>query len=441
MGLLNRMKNLWNLSKRSFSTMNDGGFFDLFLPNSSGEHVSERRAMHITTVWVCQLILAESLASLTWAAHKSTAAGSEIAIKHSVQNILRNGPNPWMTFNDFIKALIWSASGYGGGYAQIIRDGYNNAIGLKFWDCPGEVVVFKDNETGQPLYLYKGKTYSSEDLIIIKRFTLDGVTPLSPIRFNAETLGFAIKQTKYKNNTFGSKPPGYMTSDANITKEQMPLIQEHAKNFKKATLETGDIPVLYNGLKYLPISFSPQDLQLLETSKSTKEDIYAMFRIPPVFAQNYERATFDNAEKQDLVLGKYTLLPWIKCIEEEFNKKLFKVDEPEYYVKGNMNTLLRADYKTRTEGYAKLFSIGVLSQNDIRQLEDLNKVEGGDRLYLPMNMAPSDRMDDLMNKLTSPSTAKQVASDEVRSFKDLLESMGVKLQTNGHSHSHSEHES
>lgn len=422
-GILTRVKNLLT-SKRSSATVglrNWERFVEFFhFGDFSTEHVSEKRAMRITTVWTCQLILAETLSSLTWGAYRTTKTGRELIEGHPVNLIFKSGPNTWMTFADFLKALIWSASGWGGGYAEIIRNEYNEAVGLNFWDCPGEVLVGKDS-AGVPLYSYKGKTYRAEDLIIIKRFSLDGYTPLSPIRWNSESLGFAIKTNKFRNLTFGTKPPGYLSSDAVITKEQMPGIVEHASSFKRATLETGEIPVLMNGLKYNPVSFSPADLQLLEQNKSTKEDIYAMFRIPPVFAQNYDRATFDNAGNQDLLLGKYTLLPWITTIEQEFNKKLFKADE-NAYVKGNMNVLMRADYKTRTEGYAKLWAIGAISINQIAEMEEMESVPDGDRRFVPMNMMPLDRADDIINKLTAASSQKVT-----RELRAELEKMGVTI--------------
>lgn len=423
-GFLTRVKNLWNISKRSAGSvglMNWERFADFFhLGDSSIEHVSEKRAMRITTMWTCQLILAETLSSLTWGVYQNTKKGRELINDHPVNLILRNGPNTWMTFADFMKCLIWSATGWGGGYAEIIRDEYNDPIELKFWDCPGEVTVGKDAD-GIPYYAYKGKIYRSEDLIIIKRFSLDGYTPLSPVRWNAESLGFAIKTNKFRNLTFGTKPPGYLSSDAVVTKEQMEGMAEYARVFKKATLETGDIPVLMNGLKYNPVSFSPSDLQLLEHNKSSKEDICAMHRIPPVFVQNYERATFDNAEKQDIVLGKYTLLPWVTSIEQEFKKKLFKAGE-KAYVKGNMNVLMRADYKTRTEGYAKLWSIGALSIDQIAEMEEMESVPGGDRRFVPMNMMPLDRADDIINKLTAASNQKVT-----RELRAELEKMGVTI--------------
>jgi HK97 family phage portal protein len=435
MGILTRVLHFWDVSKRSSqgSLTTPGWWSDLFGGVVSDELVNEKRAMRISTVFICQLILAETLASLTWNVYQKTSSGNEVLSDHPVQLIFKKGPNEYSTFSDFMRAIVWHASGYGGGYAKIKRNGYRDTVELELWDCPGDVKVYRDSK-GKPYYNYKGKDYDPDDLLIIKRFTLDGVTPLSPIKFNAETMGFAVKQQKYRQSTFGVKPPGYLTSDMPITgKDQVENVQQYGRSFKQATLETGDIPVLYGGLRYNHISFAPADLQLLEMSEATKEDIYGIFRIPPVFAQNYRRATFDNAEKQDLVLGKYTLLPWCTCIEQEFNKKLFRVDETKTFTKANMNALLRADYKTRMEGYKSLFGIGAMSANNIAELEDWNPVEGGDRRYVPMNMIPTDKVDEFFKKLTTIPTTKQTSNEERASLEALLAEHGIKL--NGHEHS------
>lgn len=435
MGILTRVLHLWKVSKRSSqgSSTTPGWWSDLFGGGVSDEVVNEKRAMRISTVFICQMILAETIASLPWNVCEKTAQGTEVLSDHSVQLIFRNGPNEYSTFSDFMRAIIWHASGYGGGYAQIIRNEYRDVVELDLWDCPGEVQVLRDAKK-KPYYHYKGKDYNTDDVLAIKRFTLDGITALSPIRFNAETMGFAVKQQKYRQSTFGVKPPGYLTSDLPITgKDQVENVQAYGRHFKQATLETGDIPVLYGGLKYNPVSFAPADLQLLDMTEATKEDICGIFRIPPVFIQNYRRATFDNAEKQDMVLSKYTLLPWVTSIEQEIKKKLFRRDETNVFVKSNMNALLRAEYKTRMEGYKSLFNVGAISANKIAELEDWNPVEGGDRYYVPMNMIPTDKVDEFFKKLTAIPTAKQTSTDERASLEVLLAEYGIKL--NGHDHS------
>lgn len=426
-GIVSRLVD-WAISKRSSISLKDPSWWLAgWSSNSSGEVVNEQRAMRITTVWLCQLILAESISSLSANVFRQLERGNKKVTKHPVQFILKNGPNSYMTYTDWMRVMIWSASGYGAGYSEIIKNEFREPIGLRFWDCPDQVQIRVDAEG--PVYYYKDKAYTPDQLVIFKRFSLDGFTPLSPIRFNSESIGFALKQNRFRGNAYSSKFPGYLTTDNVIKKEQLDDIKKYWSDQISGERVAGT-PILYNGLKYTPMSFSPADLQLLDMTESTKEDIYGMFRIPPVFAQNYKRATFTNAEHQDLVFVKYTLLPWLDMIEEEFNKKLFKASESDLYVKINVNTLLRGDYKTRTEGYRTLANIGALSINDIRDLEEMNPIEGGDRYFVPMNMVPLDKVDSLITKLTSTGNSKQTSNDEVREFLRVeLEKHGIMLSS------------
>ena len=115
-----------------------------------------------------------------------------------------------------------------------------------------------------------------------------------------------------------------------------------------------------------------------------------MFRIPPTMAQDYERATFSNAEQQDLVFIKYTMLPYIRGIEQEVTNKCYPVanrtsDKPKAF-KFNVNSMMRADLKTRTEAAATMWERGILSANEWRAREDMNPKKGGEDYFVMVNM-------------------------------------------------------
>lgn len=429
-----------------YDTFGMGWFGNLLWgePSSANERVNELRAMRISTVYSCQKILAETLASMECNVHQRTVQGKKmISYQDPAQYLIHDAPNPNMTAYDFWYTLMLHASGWGTGYAVIKRDIYNEPTELDIL-CPWEVIP--KTVEGQLFYVHKAntdsniqsRTYSADELLIVKCFTLNGKVGVSPIRWNSETFGFNLKQQRYRGKAFGAKPPGYLQTANAIKKEDVEGIKQHW-----ATQVTGDevggTPVLYNGLDYKTISFSPAELQLLEMSNATKEEICGIFRIPPTFVEDYERATFSNAEQQDMVFMKYTMLPWVTNIEQECNAKLFpssnKTSSEPRFVKFNMDVFLRADYKTRTEGYRTLISAGVISIDEARQAENMDAIgeEWSGQHYMQMNMIPLDKMNDFIEKLKqAPAAHQQNGGDgsQNRSALDILIEKAL-LNTNG----------
>ena len=153
----------------------------------------------------------------------------------------------------------------------------------------------------------------------------------------------------------------------------------------KPTLETmqGGTCLLY--LKYQPIGISPDQAQFLETRKFQLNEIARIFRVPPHMVGDLEKSSFSNIEQQSLEFVKYTLEPWLMRWEQAMGRRLFTEGEKEsYFIRFNVEGLLRGDYESRMNGYAVARQNGWMSANDIRELENLDRIPaelGGD-LYL-----------------------------------------------------------
>ena len=152
------------------------------------------------------------------------------------------------------------------------------------------------------------------------------------------------------------------------------------------------IAVLEEGMKYTPISVSPEQAQFLETRKFQINEIARIFRIPPHMIGDLEKSSFSNIEQQSLEFVKYTLDPWVIRFEQAITKTLLSPREkPQIYVKFNLEGLLRGDYESRMNGYAVARQNGWMSANDIRELENLDKIPaeaGGDLYLVNGNMLP-----------------------------------------------------
>jgi HK97 family phage portal protein len=150
--------------------------------------------------------------------------------------------------------------------------------------------------------------------------------------------------------------------------------------------------VLEEGMKYTPISISPEQAQFLETRKFQINEIARIFRVPPHMVGDLEKSSFSNIEQQSLEFVKYTLDPWVVRWEQALARTLFTPEEKKkYFFRFNVEGLLRGDYVSRMSGYATARQNGWMSANDIRELENLDRIpaeDGGDMYLVNGNMLP-----------------------------------------------------
>lgn len=365
--------------------------------------IGSQTAMRIATVFTCVLVRAESLSTLPVNVMQSTATGSKVAYNHPVYKLLHNKPNPFQTAASFWKSVSAHIDLYGNCFAIVTYSGRYQPVRIELIEDPCSVQI-KKTESGNALYEFNGKTYRDYEILHFKDLSLDGYYGCSKIKYNASTVGYANKLRTFGNNAINTKPPGYFTTEQNfdVVKKQ----EDNLQKMWSGNIAEGKTPLLPFGLKWINTQISPDDAQYLEAIGATKEDIWGIFRIPPTLAQNYERATFANAEQQDLVFIKYTMLPIVTNIEQECNAKLFaesNIDAKEpFYVKFNVNAFMRGDFASRTQGYRALWERGLITGNMVADLEDWNHFEGGDRRFIPMNMMPLDKVDEFMEQLKKP---------------------------------------
>lgn len=166
-------------------------------------------------------------------------------------------------------------------------------------------------------------------------------------------------------------------------------------------------------MKYTPISISPEQAQFLETRKFQIDEIARIFRVPPHMVGDLEKSSFSNIEQQSLEFVKYTLEPWIVRWEQSINRVLLTESEKAaYFVKFNVDGLLRGDYQSRMNGYATARQNGWMSANDIRELENLDRIpdeQGGDLYLINGNMT---KLADAGIFAASGGSGKEEESDE-----------------------------
>ena len=379
-----------------------GGLVFLFGPTAAGKVVNERTAMQTTAVYACVRILAESIAGLPLHVYAYKGQGKERVPAHSLYFLLHDAPNPEMTSFVFRETLMAHLLLWGNAYAQILRDGRGHVVGL-YPLLPDRMDVGRDSKTGDLYYLYTRSAEENphfkaagqirlrhEDVLHIPGLGFDGLVGYSPIAMAKNAVGIALATEEYGATFFqnGARPAGVLEHPG-VLKDPSKL-RESWQSIYGGTKNVGKIAVLEEGVKYQQIAIPPEEAQFLETRKFQIDEIARLYRVPPHMIGDLKKSSFNNIEQQSLEFVKYTLNPWVVRWEQALQKALLSNRErKDYFIRFNVDGLLRGDYKSRMEGYAIGRQNGWLSANDIRSLEDMNPInadEGGDLYLINGNM-------------------------------------------------------
>lgn len=368
----------------------------LFGPSTSGKNVNEFTAMQTTAVYACVRILSETLAALPLQLYRYTPGGKERVYDHPLYHLLHDEPNPEMTSFIFRETLMSHLLIWGNAYAQIIRDRLGRVQGL-YPLRPDKMTVCRD-ENGQIYYIYTKTTDENpaikpygqvplrkDEVLHIPGLGFDGLVGYSPIAMARNAVGMTMACEEYGASFFanGASPsgvlehPGILKDPAKVRDSWNAVYQGSANAHKVAVLE--------EGMKYQQIGIPPEEAQFLETRKFQLNEIARLYRIPPHMIGDLEKSSFNNIEQQSMEFVKYTLDPWVIRWEQAMQKALFLPEEKkQFFLKFNVNGLMRGDYESRMTGYSIGRQNGWLSANDIREMEDMNPVpdEEGGNLYL-----------------------------------------------------------
>lgn len=380
----------------------DAGYSFLFGRTTSGKPVNERTAMQTTAVYACVRILAEAVASLPLHVYEyQDDGGKKLVHDHPLYYLLHDEPNPEMTSFVFRETLMSHLLIWGNAYAQIIRDGAGRVLGL-YPLLPDKMDVQRDDK-GNIYYVYSRnsdenpmfKEYGNiklkaEDVLHIPGLGFDGLIGYSPIAMAKNAVGMTLACEEYGASFFANGAnPGGVLEHPGVLKDPS-KVRESWNSVYRGVNNAHKIAVLEEGMKYQQIGIPPEEAQFLETRKFQINEIARLYRIPPHMVGDLEKSSFSNIEQQSLEFVKYTLEPWLVRWEQSMARVLISVnDKTNYFIKFNVDGLLRGDYASRMSGYATARQNGWMSANDIRELENLDRipsVDGGDLYLINGNM-------------------------------------------------------
>ncbi len=389
--------------------------------STAGKNVTERSSMQMTAVYSCVRVLAEAVAGLPLHLYKYTdSGGKDKALEHTLYVLLHDEPNPEMTSFVFRETLMTHLLLWGNAYAQLIRNGRGEVVGI-YPLMPNRVSVNRDDK-GNIYYKYlrglEDAHLNKENEVIllhsevlhIPGLGFDGLVGYSPIAMAKNAIGMAIACEEYGAKFFANgATPGGILEHPGVVKDPERVRASWNSAFG-GSANANKVAVLEEGMKYTPISISPNEAQFLETRKFQINEIARIFRVPPHMVGDLEKSSFSNIEQQSLEFVKYTLEPWLIRWEQSLVRSLILPgDKGKYFIKFNVDGLLRGDYESRMNGYATARQNGWMSANDIRALENLDQIseEDGGNLYLI-----NGNMTKLKDAGSAYSDAKEVNDNE-----------------------------
>ena len=361
--------------------------------SDSGVSVTEASALTYTAVWSAVRVISETLASLPLPVYKREGDTRTRAVGHPVYTLLHDTPNPDMTAMVFRETMQAHVLTYGNAYAEIDRSPAN--IPTALWPLhPGKVTP-KRNVAGELVYQIgptAEKIIPARNILYVSGLGFDGIVGYSPIRMHMQAIGLGQAVEKYGARFFknDAKPGGTLNHPGKLPPDAAERLM---KSWQAA--HSGDnahtTALLEEGVTFDALGMSPEDAQSLGTREFQLSEIARIFRIPAHMIGDLSHATFSNIEHMAIEFVTQTIRPWCVRWEQEIRRKLFGFDTP-YYAEHLVDGLLRGDIASRYAAYATGRQWGWLNSNDIRALENMNPVPGGEAYFAPMNMTTLEQI-------------------------------------------------
>ena len=357
-----------------------------FLRGASGQYVSPMEALKVAAVYRCVDLLSKTVASLPMHMMRATEQGAVKATEHKLYRMVGMMPNPYTTAYEFWQCLVANLLLTRGGYAKIERDrnGYVTAL----WNIPTRYVGYEGTNarTGEPYIQVTDDDGAMETLypgeflrVMGFRFS-ESDEAEDPLRLAADVLGMTRDLNQFASTAFqeGINPGGFLETPGQLSKPAYERLSQDFQTKYAGVRNSGKYIILEEGLKATPFTRDMEKTQALESRKFAISEVCRLFGVPPHMCMDMDRATFSNIEQQSLEFVRDGLNPLCVRIEQAmFRDVLTRGERRRYFFKLNTNAILRGDTAARTAYYSTMRQNGIMNADEIRELEDMNRIEGG----------------------------------------------------------------
>lgn len=360
--------------------------------SETGVTVTPESSMKISAVFACVRLISQTIASLPVGVYRYGDSRVEDR-RHPLSSIISLNPNADQTATMFWEAMVASALLVGNGWARKRYLG-DRLVALEFlspyrlrWRLQGSRYVYTYTSIDGSV-----EEINRDDLFHLPGFTVDGMFGVSAIEYGAEVIGSAQAGNSAANRTFrnGLLPTVAFKIDKFLTPQQREDFRSNLSSISGA-LNAGKSPLMEGGMSAEEIGIKPSDAQLLESRAYSAEEVCRWFGVPPTMVGLADKASSwaSSSEALNRWFLQYTLLPWLVKSQQACNTQLLSpTDRLRYYVEFATEGLLRADSAGRASLYNSSLQNGWMTRNEVRKLENLPAMEGGDIATVQSNLIP-----------------------------------------------------
>jgi HK97 family phage portal protein len=356
-----------------------------FGPTRSGVQVTEQTALTFSAVFAAVRVLSEAIGMMPLNVFQRVDKGKQLAETMPAHRLLSTEANPEMTAATFKETFMANLALWGRGAARIECD--NAGRPKAIWPLISRITHY-ERQAGVPqLKVEGGGTFAMEEVLYVPGLSINGVSGLSPIGYAREAIAMGKAAELFGASFFGNGATvdGVLKHPGELSPEAYQRLMESWNRRHQGVDNAHKTAILEEGTTYERIGIPPDDAQFLQTRQFQVLEIARIYRIPPHMLGDLSRSTNNNIEQQSLEFLVQTLSTYTEKIEQEVNRKLLP-DSGEYFARFDERRLLRGDLKGRQAFYQSGIQWGYLNRNEVRDMEDMNQIDGGDEYLSPLNM-------------------------------------------------------
>jgi HK97 family phage portal protein len=430
MTLRRRLLAVWRvLTIKNLASWDDYWFDPVLRPTASGIDVSHETALGITALWNGIHLIANALAMVPLRLYRRKSGGGNVEAREDRRfRIVNLQPNFWQTSFGWRQMSQGHLLLRGNNYHQKVLRGDGSLDSL----VPLHPVRIRvEINGGQIVYVYTKddgteRRFRREEILHIKGLSGNGIVGYNPVEVMREAFGGIVATDRFSAHFFknNAQPAGIVRAPKPVSDKEFKRVKDEWRATHSGEGESGTA-FLDSGMEYQAIGFNAEDSQLINSRTFNIQEAARILNIPPHKLKEMSRATFSNIEHQGIEWVVDTIQPWATNWEQQLNSDLLtEREQATLFFKFDLKALLRGDSQQRAAYYQARFNMGSLTPNQIREFDDEDPYDGGDRYYVQQNLMPVDSVDDLLAAKTAPQPALPPAQDEepkrLRAFTPLV---------------------
>ena len=426
MGILDRL-NIRNLSVSDPKAWDRSLWNMIGSQSLSGEVVTEETALTCAPFWNAVTLYSGTVSTLPLHLLRKSKRKTVFVSEKPLFRVLHDRFNPYMTAQVGREVMMAHVLTWGNCYAEIVRNGIGEVVEL--WPI-GPNRVRPEFRNGELIYNIRvgseEKKLPRYKILHIPGLGFDGFTGYSIVHMARKSLGLTMAMETFGSNYFGQGThPGVIVShpgkiDPAVKADMKTSLTEAYSGLGKSHR----LMLLQDGMKIENVGIPPNDSQFLESRQFQIPEVARWFNLPPHKLKDLTKSSFSNIESEQISFVTDSILPWLIRFEQHYNMQLLTEQEQfkqGIYTRHNVDGLMRGNSKDRAEYYAKMFGIGAMSPNDIREKEDWDPSDNeyADELFVPVNnMVPLSKIDEFMDKATSKGIVPVVTPEKTEEVEE-----------------------